>query len=334
MIEITIEEGASLGITPADDDGKVVVKAIDPGSVAEKSGVKVGDAIVQVGTTSVRSLAKQDVINLVKKESRPLKMVFESGRATSTAISVTSAMPVVTMAPINTAQVALSPGKASAMIGGSYGDRKATRNGMTAWTANAIEISSWELKEPGQCETFCLALRCSKVDMSRSYAYIRSNGSIELNDTNGLKACCTCCWEAQDNIGVYYFDRSPLADTCNIAQFCVCCCIPYSGSPKIEVLDHGYMCCFIKIDPCCKGKEVVLMPFETMPPPCCCSSNRTSGCDNCFGLCGPPQGNPKIFSPFSPQPKDPVAFVAAVQLAMSTAKATNKGAPDVAEMER
>ena len=247
-----------------------------------------------------------------------------------------SSKDIPTAVPITTTSITTS--NASAMIGGSYGDRKLKPLGLTALTANTIEIGSWELKPATLCTKFCLALKCSEENLGRSYIYIRSNGSIELNDTNGVKACCTCCWGPQDDIKVYYFDRSPLADTCNIACCAYCCCIPYRGSPKIETIDNSCMCCCMKIDPCCRGKEVVIMPFEQMPPPCCCCSNRTGCCDNCCGFCGPPTGNPKIFDPFSPQPKDPSTFVAAVQQATMAArqmKAQMKaGAPDVDTMER
>ena len=45
----------------------------------------------------------------------------------------------------------------------------------------------------------------------------------------------------------------------------------------------------------------------------CCSQN-------CFGLCGPPVGNPKLFGRFSPQPHDAQSFVNAAQAAMSEAR--------------
>lgn len=91
------------------------------------------------------------------------------------------------------------------------------------------------------------------------------------------------------------------------------------------------MFCGVKIDPCCCGKAVVIMPFEMMPPPCCCCSNRVSGCDNCCGLCGPVTGNPKIYGLFSPQPKNADAFVQAAKMAMASVG----GAPILSEeMER
>ena len=229
----------------------------------------------------------------------------------------------------------------NAKIGNSYGDRKTKQNGMTALdNSNNIEVSSWEVKRVGICQQMFLALKCAKADVTRSYIYIRSNNSLELNDTNGWKTCGTCCCAIQDNISVEYYDRKPYKEACKLAPF-PWCCLCYKDIPKVEVLDNGYMCCCVKIDLCCLGKQAVIMPFEKLPPPCCCCSNRTSPCDNCFGLCGPPTGNPKIFSPFSPQPKDAVAFVAAIQQAMTTARSLEKEkkrgakvAPDAVEMSR
>ena len=250
--------------------------------------------------------------------------------------------------------------------GGTQGDRTTMQNGMTAIkTPGVIKISSWELKSAGMCQQICLAIRCSQEDKTRSYLYIRSNGSIEFNDANGIKACCTCCFEAEDNISVNYFDRAPYKPTINCGPF-PWCCIIYCGAPKIEIVDNATMCCCVKMDPCCLGKQAVIMPFEQLPPPCCCCSNRTSAyapqshptccsithdpaseatashmppridlcrrCDNCFNLCGPVVGNPKIFFPFSPQPKNASAFVAAAQQAMQIARAS--GAPESLEIDR
>ena len=93
------------------------------------------------------------------------------------------------------------------------------------------------------------------------------------------------------------------------------------------------MCCCVRIDPCCLGKRVVIMPFEMFPFPWCCCSNRVSACDNCFNLCGAPTGNPKFFGWFAPQPKNTTAFVKMVQAAMNNAK--RSGAPVVStDMER
>ena len=101
----------------------------------------------------------------------------------------------------------------------------------------------------------------------------------------------------------------------------------------------GIMCCCMKCDPCCLGKRVVLMPFETLPPPWCCCSNRITQWDNCFNLCGSPVGNPKIFVWFAPQPKDANRFVKAAQTAVlggvHSASRSNVGSPPgSAVMER
>ena len=236
--------------------------------------------------------------------------------------------------------VVLTTTQPNAKIGNSLGDRKAKQNGMTALDSNNLEVSSWEVKGVGTCQQIFLALKCAKADQTRSYIYIRSNNSLELNDTNGLKSCGTCCMAIQDNISVEYYDRAPYKEDCKLAP-APWCCLPYTDIPKVEVLDNGYMCCCVKIDPCCLGKQAVIMPFEQLPPPCCCCSNRASVCDNCFGMCGPPTGNPKIHFPFSPQPKDAVASVTAIQEAMTTArrlekekKRASKGAPAAVEMQR
>ena len=105
--------------------------------------------------------------------------------------------------------------------------------------------------------------------------------------------------------------------------------LPTQGQPKLEVVDLGCMCCCMKIDPCCCGQKVVYMPSEQMPFPCCCSPNRVGMCDNCCGCCGPVTGNPKIFSVFSPQPKDATGFVNAAQAAMRRG-----GSPESMQIER
>jgi len=149
-----------------------------------------------------------------------------------------------------------------------------------------------------------------------------------------LKNFCSCCTEGavQDDVQVFYFDRAPYAEGCNLAPF-PCCCFCGMGKPKLEIIDHGWMCCCIKLDPCCMGKRVALMPYETFPPPCCCCSNRTSACDNCFGLCGPPTGNPKVHLPFYPQPMEPAQFVKAAQLAMGSVH-VNTTVPESVSMQR
>ena len=130
--------------------------------------------------------------------------------------------------------------------------------------------------------------------------------------------CCSCCCEVKDYVSVEYNDRAPYAKTCKRSPF-PCCCLFNCDQPKLEVVNLGFMCCCMKCDTCCcccESKQVVIMPFESLPFPCCCCSNRVGCCDNCCGLCGPITGNPKVFSLFGPQPKHADAFVAAGQQVM------------------
>jgi hypothetical protein len=197
------------------------------------------------------------------------------------------------------------------------GDRTSPQDGATALRApGQIELSSWELKQTGCCESFCLKLRCSDDAHARSYLYIRNNQSIEINDANA-SVCCSCCFPGcrQDNASVFYFDRAPFSKNCRPAPF-PCCCFCGVHEPKLEVVDRGCLCCCVHVDPCCKGKEVVLMPFEYLACPCCCLRNRVDCCNNCCGCCGPITGNPRIYTPLKLQPTDAEAFVAAAQRAM------------------
>ena len=202
---------------------------------------------------------------------------------------------------------------------GTPGDRHTQHAGATKLsTPTMIRISDWELKGPGCCDHLCLALRCSWWDNARSYLYIRDNSSIEKNDTNGINNCCSCCSKVKDYVSVEYNDRAPYAKTCKRSPF-PCCCMFNCDQPKLEVVNLGFMCCCMKCDTCCcccESKQVVIMPFESLPFPCCCCSNRVGCCDNCCGLCGPITGNPKVFSLFGPQPKHADAFVAAGQQVM------------------
>ena len=251
-----------------------------------------------------------------------------------------------------------------AVATGRIGDRRTVPDGATALCQpNAITLSSWEVKDASLCKKISLALRCSVADTSRAYIYIRDNHSLELNDTMSISSFCTCCCPFQDSIRVEYFDRAPWMATCTIAPFPWCCCVtfvsaaalpltpvragksvrapttdvsaplairlPTQGQPKLEVVDLSCLCCCMKIDPCCHGKRVVYMPSEEMPFPCCCCPNRVNCCDNCCGCCGPVTGNPKIFSIFSPQPKDAIGFVNAAQAAMRRG-----GSPESMHIER
>ena len=108
------------------------------------------------------------------------------------------------------------------------GDRREKQNGMTklmpenSGPYGNIAVTSWEIKQVGMCAQCCLAVRCAIPDTSRAYIYIRNNGSLEANDTNGIRACGSCCCDIQDNIRVEYFDRSPYSTNCNVAP-CPCC---------------------------------------------------------------------------------------------------------------
>ena len=203
---------------------------------------------------------------------------------------------------------------------GTTGDRRTNHNGATKiQNPGMIRISDWELRGPGCCDKCRLALQCSWWDTTRSYLYVRDNHSIEHNDANGIKNCCTCCCFSQaDDVWVTYSDRAPYAKHCKPSPF-PCCCFLNCAQPKLEVIDLGFMCCCIKCNTCCcccESKRVVIMPFEKFPFPCCCCSNRVSRCDNWCGCCGPVTGNPKIYGLFAPQPKDAEAFVAASQQLM------------------
>ena len=161
-----------------------------------------------------------------------------------------------------------------------------------------------ELKDVGLCTKICLFLHgCSSYNRERSYLYLREN-SLESNVV--FNGCCGCCI-TPDYVCVRYFDRAPYTDSCRMLSFPFC--FIYSKElPKLEIIEPGCMMCCVKVN-CCGDKRVILMPFENLPFPCCWCSNRVNGCDNCFGLCGPITGNPKVYLPFFPQPTDPVGFV-------------------------
>lgn len=150
------------------------------------------------------------------------------------------------------------------------GYRTTKQDGHTALKQpNAIYLTSWELAQPTNCEAFCAFLRCSYYDTKRAYIYSRDNMSLEVNDTNSLRsgAVCTLCCEVQDNVKVYYYDRSPLSKECNCAPISAWpfCIFFYCSAPKLEPLDEGCLICFNRVG-CenlgCGGKQVVIMPFE------------------------------------------------------------------------
>jgi hypothetical protein len=130
----------------------------------------------------------------------------------------------------------------------------------------------------------------------RSYVYVREN-SLEYN--SGMEACCfqeSCCHPI-DFATVQYFDQPPFVGNP--------CCGCNKGEPQFRVLEPGCMCCCMKCSAengcglCCDEKAVTITPCDTY---CCCFSNYSTDCDNCYGLCGPITGNPKIFKTIWPQP--------------------------------
>lgn len=194
-------------------------------------------------------------------------------------------------------------------------DRQTPHSGSTAReNRDSIKIVyDAELKDLPLCQQISLLCACCSIyDKERSYLYLREN-SMESNVV--IAPCCGYCTDL-DFIDVTYFDRPPFAKQCRTGPCPFCCCLFTCDQPKVELVDNSCLCFFQQVDPCCCGKQVVLMPFETFPIPCCCCVNRVGWCDNCCGCCGPITGNPKIFSPFRPQPLDAVAFVAAVQRKM------------------
>jgi len=153
---------------------------------------------------------------------------------------------------------------------------------------------------------FC-CFGCKKFNKERSYMYVREN-SLETN----LAVSCICCekWISEDT-RVWYFDRKPFKPTSVHCCHVPCPCMGKTH-PKLEVSETGCWCCCQRIV-CCSS--VVVMPFEVCPFPCCCIGNRvTHGICNCWACCklqGGLDGNPKWAMSFTPQPKDPWAFLKA-----------------------
>jgi hypothetical protein len=192
------------------------------------------------------------------------------------------------------------------------GDRKKVHSGMTKLqTPRKINIVyDAELEPPGCRLRVCLLMNCcSSKDLERSYLYLREN-SLESNEA--ITCCFGLCY-GMDFINVTYFDRPPYEKTCKPSPF-PCCCLCNSAQPRLDVLNRGCIVCCIPIK---RGKSAIVMPFERFPAPCCCCTNRVGWWDNCCGLCGPISGNPKIYSTFSPQPKDAEAFVKVAHATMS-----------------
>ena len=201
------------------------------------------------------------------------------------------------------------------------GDRKdgTVKRGLTAIPLTVVYDA--ETRNPSCLAQCCMMMTCTALDKGRSYLYLR-NGSIESNDANQEKCCCTpdaflrLCCPLTDSTSIEYFDRAPYK-----ASGCCCntCCM---STPKLEILKPGCMCCCMHCAGCascgCRD-EVILMPFEQCPCPCCCCANRVGCCDNRCGLCGPPTGNPKCHIPFAHvQPQNVQAFVDEAQKQMTT----------------
>ena len=119
----------------------------------------------------------------------------------------------------------------------------------------------------------------------------------------------SCIVPLRDSISKYYFDKRPFRPYGYCGEYCC------YKEPKLEVLKGGCMCCCVHLNPgppCFDPKgAVVLMPYERASFPCCCVANRVNFNENCFGLCGPPTGNPKVYEMLPLQPKNPEAFVEA-----------------------
>ena len=188
------------------------------------------------------------------------------------------------------------------------GDRITPQNGRTALkNKDSIDIVfNAELRDLAFLKKLCLCLcgGCSTFDKQRSYLYLREN-SIESNCV--IKPMCGFC-RPMDLTKVQYFDRAPfkhfgMCAICGSDGFCV-----PTDQPKFEVNETG---CLICCQLCCSDKEAVLMPYEYLRFPCCCCSNRVTKCSNFCGCCGPPTGNPLIYSNFFPEPLNAEPFVEA-----------------------
>ena len=101
------------------------------------------------------------------------------------------------------ASAGINPAIASdACVWDGVGDRTTAQEGATKLSGNTTSILSFELEPASHCDTIRMALRCSKFDTERAYLYIRSNRSIEVNDTNTFRSFCNA-WsfcDVQDNI--------------------------------------------------------------------------------------------------------------------------------------
>ena len=86
-----------------------------------------------------------------------------------------------------------------------YPWEKANRSGGVAVISESRRHMDEMLRRPHPQEQLAPRGRAGAVSVSLRRVgwlsglvrYIRSNGSIEVNDANGLRSCCTCCFEVQ-----------------------------------------------------------------------------------------------------------------------------------------
>ena len=99
----------------------------------------------------------------------------------------------------------------------------------------------------------------ARIDMSRSYVYVREN-SLEANFAT--KYGCLCCECTHDNVSVVYFDQAPFAPQC--CKLMVPGCYPTS-QPKVQAQDMGCIVCCIKCSPLCsRSHEVPLLSNNSL----------------------------------------------------------------------
>ena len=93
---------------------------------------------------------------------------------------------------------------------------------------------------------------CSRIDLDRSYIYLREN-SIESN--LATKHCVLCCAWSQDRVTTYYYDKAPFAPSC--CKFMLPFgCYP-TTDPQVTVKDMGCLICCINCTPPCIRKYEV-----------------------------------------------------------------------------
>jgi hypothetical protein len=169
-------------------------------------------ASLSSGATAAPSDASGGAAPYSAYQSGVPSTVFQPGPVMAVAGQVASVTTVTTMQTVG--QPLLS------------GDRVSKQNGVTALKQpGAIAVTSWEIKPPKMCAKLQMACRCNRIDISRSYIYVRDNHSLEINDAMDIRHCCTCCCSscASDHVAVYYADRAPFARECIVAPFPWCC---------------------------------------------------------------------------------------------------------------